>query len=327
MAELNLLQAINRALDEEMERDHRVVVLGEDVGRRGGVFRVTEGLLARHGEERVIDTPLAEVGIAGVAYGMAVYGLRPVAEFQFADYIHPAWDQIMNEAANLRYRSNGAYGCPVVFRAPYGGGIQGGLYHSQSVEGFFTHVPGLKVVIPSTPADAKGLLTAAIRDPDPVAFFEPKKGYRLIKGDVPDGEHVVPLGKAAVRREGSDVSVFAYGMMAHYALQAVDEVAGEGISAELVDLRTLTPGDKESILASVRKTGKALVVHEDNLTCGYGAEVAAIIADAAFEWLDGPVRRLCAQDVPGVPLAHALQDFYMPSPEKFAEAIRELVAY
>ncbi|HBY94109.1 MAG: alpha-ketoacid dehydrogenase subunit beta [Ardenticatenaceae bacterium] len=327
MAELSLLQAINRTLDEEMERDHRVVVLGEDVGRRGGVFRVTEGLLAKYGEERVIDTPLAEVGIAGVAYGMAAYGLRPVAEFQFADYIHPAWDQIINEAATLRYRSNGAYGCPVVFRAPYGGGIQGGLYHSQSVEGFFAHAPGLKVVIPSTPADARGLLTAAIRDPDPVVFFEPKKGYRLIKGEVPEGEHVVPLGKATVRREGRDLSVFAYGMMAHYALQAVEEVARDGILAELVDLRTLTPVDRETILTSVKKTGKALVVHEDNLTGGYGAEIAAIIADEAFEWLDGPVRRLCGPDVPGVPYARPMQDFFMPSPQKIAAAIRDLAAY
>lgn len=327
MAELTLLQAIKQALDKEMERDPRVIVLGEDVGRRGGVFRVTEGLLAKYGEERVIDTPLAELGIAGVAYGMAVYGLRPVAEFQFADYIHPAWDQIVNEAATLRYRSNGAYGCPVVFRAPYGGGIQGGLYHSQSVEGFFAHQPGLKVVIPSTPADAKGLLTAAIRDPDPVVFFEPKKGYRLIKGEVPEGEHVVPLGQAMVRHEGRDLSVFAYGMMAHYALQAVEQVAREGISAELVDLRTLTPVDKEAILASVKKTGKALVVHEDNLTGGYGAEVAAIIADEAFEWLDGPVRRLCGPDVPGVPYARSMQDFFMPNPEKIAAAIRDLAGY
>lgn len=327
MAELSLLQAIHHALDEEMARDPRVVVLGEDVGKRGGVFRVTQGLLEKYGEERVIDTPLAELGIAGVAYGMAVYGLRPVAEFQFADYIHPAWDQIVNESATLRYRSNGAYGCPVVFRAPYGGGIQGGLYHSQSVEGFFAHQPGLKVVIPSTPADAKGLLTAAIRDPDPVVFFEPKKGYRLIKGEVPEGEHLVPLGKAAVRREGHDLSVFAYGMMAHYTLQAVEQVAKEGISAELVDLRTLTPVDKETILASVKKTSKALVVHEDNLTGGYGAEVAAIIADEAFEWLDGPVRRLCGPDVPGVPYARPMQDFFMPNPEKIAAAIRELAAY
>lgn len=327
MAELSLLKAINQALDEEMTRDPRVVVLGEDVGRRGGVFRVTEGLLAKYGEERVIDTPLAEVGIAGVAYGMAVYGLRPVAEFQFADYIHPAWDQIINEAATLRYRSNGAYGCPIVFRAPYGGGIQGGLYHSQSVEGFFAHAPGLKVVIPSTAADAKGLLISAIRDPDPVVFLEPKKGYRLIKGEVPDGEYLVPLGKSAVRREGRDISVFAYGMMAHYAQRAVETVAAEGIAAELIDLRTLTPVDRETILASVKKTGKALVIHEDNITGGYAAEIAAIIADEAFEWLDGPVRRLCGPDVPGVPYARPMQDFFMPDPEKIAAAIRDLVAY
>jgi 2-oxoisovalerate dehydrogenase E1 component beta subunit len=327
VAELSLLKAINQALDEEMTRDPRVVVLGEDVGRRGGVFRVTEGLLAKYGEERVIDTPLAEVGIAGVAYGMAVYGLRPVAEFQFADYIHPAWDQIINEAATLRYRSNGAYGCPIVFRAPYGGGIQGGLYHSQSVEGFFAHAPGLKVVIPSTAADAKGLLISAIRDPDPVVFLEPKKGYRLIKGEVPDGEYLVPLGKSAVRREGRDISVFAYGMMAHYAQRAVETVAAEGIAAELIDLRTLTPVDRETILASVKKTGKALVIHEDNITGGYAAEIAAIIADEAFEWLDGPVRRLCGPDVPGVPYARPMQDFFMPDPEKIAAAIRDLVAY
>ncbi len=263
----------------------------------------------------------------GVGIGAALYGMHPICEIQFADFIYPAMNQIVSEAAKMYYRSNGDWSVPMVIRAPYGGGIGGGLYHSQSLEAFFTHVPGLKVVIPSNPADAKGLLKSAVRDPNPVLFFEPKKGYRLIRGEVPDGEYTVPIGPARVSREGRDLSVFAYGMMHYYALEAARTVAGEGIDAEVIDLRTLYPVDRESILASVRKTGKALVVYEDNLTGGYGAEVAATIAESAFESLDAPVRRLAGPDVPAVPFAHNMQDWFMINPDKIAEAMRNLARY
>jgi len=327
MAEMTLIDAIRQGLDEELARDDRVFITGEDVGKRGGVFRATQGLFDKYGPERVIDSPLAELSIVGIGIGAALYGLRPVCEIQFADFIHPAFNQIVNEAAKMYYRSNGEWTVPLVIRAPYGGGISGGLYHSQSVESFFAHVPGLKVVIPSTPADAKGLLKSAVRDPNPVVFFEPKKGYRLIKGQVPEGEYTVPIGPAQVSRAGHDLSVFAYGMMHYYCLQAAEKLAAEGVDAEVVDLRTLYPVDKSAILTSVRKTGKALVVYEDNLTLGYGAEVAAIIADEAFTSLDAPVKRLAAPDVPGVPFSHPMQDWFMPNPEKIAGAMRELAAY
>jgi len=327
MAEMTLIDAVRQGLDEELARDDRVFITGEDVGKRGGVFRATQGLFDKYGPERVIDSPLAELSIVGIGIGAALYGLRPVCEIQFADFIYPAFNQIVSEAAKMYYRTNGAWTVPLVIRAPYGGGISGGLYHSQSVEAFFAHVPGLKVVIPSNPADAKGLLKSAVRDPNPVLFFEPKKGYRLIKGEVPEGEYTVPIGPAQVTRAGRDLSVFAYGMMHYYCLQAAEKLAGEGVDVEVVDLRTLYPVDKPAILASVRKTGKALVVYEDNLTMGYGAEVAAIIADEAFTSLDGPVKRLAAPDVPGVPFSHPMQDWYMPNPEKIAAAMRELAAY
>ncbi len=328
MAELRYVDALNRAHHEEMARDERVVVLGEDVGRKGGVFGVTAGLYEKFGEERVIDSPLAESSIAGVAIGMAANGLLPIAEFQFADFIHPAFNQIVNEAARFYYRSDGQWSVPLVIRAPYGGGIGGGLYHSQSVEAFFAHVPGLKVVVPSNPYDAKGLLKSAVRDPNPVLFFERKKGYRLIRGEVPEGEYTVPIGPAQVTRPGSDLTVYAYGMMHFYALQAAEMVAAQdGIQAEVVDIRTLAPLDKQTVLESFKKTGKALIVYEDNRFLGYGAEIAAILADEAFEWMDGPIRRLAGPDVPGVPFSHSMQDFFMPSVEKIAEAIRELAAY
>ena len=327
MAEMTLIDAIRQGLDEEMARDDRVFITGEDVGKRGGVFRATQGLFDKYGPDRVIDLPLAELSIVGVGIGAALYGLRPVCEIQFADFIHPAFNQIVNEAAKMYYRSNGEWTVPLVIRAPYGGGISGGLYHSQSVEAFFAHVPGLKVVIPSSPADAKGLLKSAVRDPSPVVFFEPKKGYRLIKGQVPDGEYTVPIGPAQVSRDGSDLSVFAYGMMHYYCLQAAEKLAAEGVQVEVVDLRTLYPVDKAAILTSVHKTGKALVVYEDNLTMGYGAEVAAIIADEAFTSLDAPVKRLAAPDVPAVPFSHPMQDWFMLNPEKIAGAMRELAAY
>lgn len=327
MAEMTMIEAIRQAMDEELARDERVFVMGEDVGVRGGVFRATVGLYDKYGEARVLDTPLAELSIVGVGIGAALYGMRPICEIQFADFIYPAFNQIVSEAAKMCYRTNGEWTVPMVIRAPYGGGIGGGLYHSQSVEAFFTHVPGLKVVIPSNPYDAKGLLKSAVRDPNPVMFFEPKKGYRLIRGEVPDGEFTVPIGPANVTREGNDLTVFAYGMMHYYALQAAEKVAAEGIDAEVVDLRTLYPVDKATVLESVKKTGKALVVHEDNLTGGYGAEIAAILAEEAFTDLDAPVRRLAGPDVPAVPFSHPLQDWFMVNPEKIAQAMRDLAKY
>ncbi len=329
MAEITLIEGVRQGMDEELARDDRVFLVGEDVGPRGGVFRATQGLFEKYGPERVIDSPLAELSIVGVGIGAALYGMRPICEIQFADFIHPAFNQIVNEAAKLCYRSNGEWTAPMVIRAPYCGGIGGGLYHSQSVEAFFAHVPGLKVVIPSNPHDAKGLLKSAVRDPNPVLFFEPKKGYRLIRGEVPEDEPdlTVPIGPANISRSGSDISVFAYGMMHHYCLAAAETVAEEGIDVELVDLRTLYPVDRETILESVRKTGKALIVYEDNLTGGYGAEIAALIAEAAFTHLDGPIRRLAGPDVPAMPYSHPLQDWFMLNPEKIAAAIRDLVAY
>jgi 2-oxoisovalerate dehydrogenase E1 component beta subunit len=328
MTEITLIEGLRQAMDEELERDERVFIVGEDVGPRGGVFRTTQGLFEKFGKERVMDSPLAELSIVGVGVGAALYGMRPICEIQFADFIHPAFNQIVNEAAKMCYRSNGEWIVPMVIRAPYGGGIGGGLYHSQSVEAFFAHVPGLKVVIPSTPYDAKGLLKSAVRDENPVVFFEPKKGYRLIRGDVPEDEEIlVPLGRAKVTRPGTDVSVFAYGMMHHYCKEAAESLASEGIDAEIVDLRTLLPLDKETVLESVRRTSKALVVYEDNLTGGYGAEVAALIADEGFMDLDAPVRRLGGPDVPAMPYSHPLQDWFMPNPEKIAGAIRDLAAF
>jgi len=327
MPEMTLIDAVRMAMDEELARDPNVIIIGEDVGVRGGVFRATMGLHEKYGSDRVIDSPLAEASIVGVGIGAALYGMRPICEIQFADFIHPAFNQIINEAAKMYYRSNGDWTVPMVIRTPYGGGIGGGLYHSQSLEAFFTHTPGLKVVVPSTPYDAKGLLKSAVRDPNPVMFFEPKKGYRLIKGEVPDEEYLVPLGKANVTREGTDVSVFAYGMMHYYTMQAAEKLAQEGISAEVIDLRTLYPVDRDAILASVEKTGKALVVYEDNLTGGYGAEIAALIGEHAFTSLDAPVRRLAGPDVPAVPFSHPMQDWFMLNPGQIAAAIRDLTGF
>jgi 2-oxoisovalerate dehydrogenase E1 component beta subunit len=328
MPEMTLIDAIRQAMDEELARDKRVFITGEDVGPRGGVFRATVGLYDKYGPERVIDSPLAELSIVAVGIGAALAGMRPICEIQFADFIHPAFNQIVNEAARYYYRSNGDWNVPMVIRAPYGGGIGGGLYHSQSVEAFFAHVPGLKVIIPSNPYDAKGLLKSAVRDPNPVLFFEPKKGYRLIRGDVPEDDYTVPIGTARITRQGSDLTVYAYGMMHFYTLQAADKVAAEdGIQAEVVDIRTLAPLDRITVLESFKKTGKALIVHEDNRFMGYGAEIAALLSDEGFEYMDGPVRRLTGPDVPGVPFSHTLQDFFMPSVDKIAVAIRELAAY
>ncbi|MFW5696886.1 MAG: alpha-ketoacid dehydrogenase subunit beta, partial [Phototrophicaceae bacterium] len=302
MAQMTLIQAVIQAMDEELARDPRVFITGEDVGPRGGVFRATKGLFEKYGPERVIDSPLAELSIVAIGIGAALDDLRPICEIQFADFIHPAFNQIVSEAARFYYRSNGEWNVPMVIRAPYGGGVGGALYHSQSVEAFYAHVPGLKVVIPATPHDAKGLLKSAVRDPNPVLFFEPKKGYRSIKGEVPDEEYTVPIGPARIAREGRDLSIYAYGMMAHYCTIAANRVArGDGIDAEVVDLRTLAPVDKTAILDSFKKTGKALIVYEDNYTLGYGAEIAAILSDEGFEYMDGPIRRLAGPDVPGMP--------------------------
>ncbi len=327
MAVKTLIEGVREAMGEEMERDARVWILGEDVGRKGGVFLATEGLYDRFGEARVLDTPLAESSIIGVAIGAAMNGTIPIAEIQFADFIHPAFDQIVSEAARIRYRSNGDFSCPIVIRAPYGGGVHGGLYHSQSVEAFYAHVPGLKVVIPSTPEDAKGLLKSAVRDPDPVMFFEHKKTYRLIKGEIPEGDYLTPIGKAVIRRPGTNLSVFAWGLMVHHSMQAAEIVAGEGIDVEVIDLRTLKPLDKDAVLASVEKTARALIVYEDNLTGGFGAEVAAIIADEGFGYLDAPVLRVAGPDVPAMPFNKPQEDFFLPSPERIADGMRRLASY
>lgn len=328
MTQMTLIQAVTQAMDEELARDPRVFITGEDVGPRGGVFRATKGLFEKYGPERVVDSPLAELSIVAIGIGAALDDLRPICEIQFADFIHPAFNQIVSEAARFYYRSKGEWNVPMVIRAPYGGGVGGALYHSQSVEAFFAHVPGLKVVVPATPHDAKGLLKSAVRDPNPVLYFEPKKGYRSIKGEVPDEEYTVPIGPARIAREGRDLSVYAYGMMAHYCTMAANRVArSDGIDAEVVDLRTLAPVDKAAILDSFKKTGKALIVYEDNYTLGYGAEIAAILSDEGFEYMDGPIRRLAGPDVPSVPYSHPMQEFFMPNPDKIAQAIRELAAY
>ncbi len=321
------IEAIHDGLSAEMAADDRVFVLGEDVGVRGGVFRVTSGLFEQFGEARVVDTPLAESAIVGVAIGAAAVGMRPVAEIQFADFILPAMNQIVSEAAKMRYRSNGDWSCPLVVRAPYGGGIHGALYHSQSVEALFAHVPGLKIATPATPADAKGMLRAAIRDPDPVLFFEHKKLYRLLKEDVPDEDYIVPLGKAAVRRQGDDITVISYGYVLHLVLEAADRLASEGITTEVLDLRTLRPLDEEAILSAARKTGKVLIVHEDNKVAGVGAEVSAMIAEKALFDLDAPIARLAGPEVPAMPFAPPLERAYLLDVEKVTNAMRELARF
>ena len=324
--DMNMVQAIRDALTQEMERDERVMVLGEDVGPKGGVFLVTDGLYARFGEERVIDTPIAESSIAGIALGLALAGKRPVAEMQFTDFAHMAFNQVTNEIAKFRYRTDGDWGAPMVIRAPMGGHSHGALYHSQSIEARFA-TPGLKIVIPSTPREAKGLLIAAVRDPDPVLFFEHKRLYRMFKEPVPRDEYLIPLQKARVVREGDDLSVLCYGLMVHYALDAARNLEREGSSVEVVDLRTVYPLDREAILASARKTGKCLVVYEDNFSVSVGSEVAALIADEAWRWLDAPVKRLGGLDVPAMPYAQPMEDFFMPDPEKITAALLELAAF
>ena len=326
--EVNLITAVNRALHEVMEAYPDTVVFGEDVaGDKGGVFKATLGLTEKYGRDRCFNTPLAESVIIGAAIGMAAAGRRPIPEIQFADYIHPAFDQIVSEAARVHYRSDGRWTCPITIRTPFGAGIHGALYHSQSIEAFYAHVPGLKVVVPSTPADVKGLLFAAVDDPDPVLFLEPKKLYRLGKGPYPAGEHVVPLGKAAIRTAGTDLTILTYGAMAHFALEAEAMLRQEGISAEVIDLRSLKPLDWPTIEASVQKTSRVLIVHEDNEFVGYGAELAAQIADKAFMWLDAPIKRYALGDVPAMPFAQSLEDMLYPNPAGIAERARELMAF
>ena len=293
MPEKSVIEAVREAIFEEMERDPDVFIIGEDVGNRGGVFLASQGLIDRFGEERVIDAPLAEASIVGIALGASYKGLRPIAEIQFSDFIWPAANQLIGEAARVHYGTDGAVNAPMVVRVPYGGGIRGGLFHSQNVESYFFHTPGLKVIAPCTPYDVKGLLKSSIRDNNPVVFFEHKKTYRLVRGEVPDGDYTLPIGKADVKLEGNHISVISYGLTLHYCLEAANAVKAEGISAEVVDLRSLRPLDTETILESVRKTGRALIVHEDNITGGVGAEVAAVLAQDAFEYLDAPVTRLC----------------------------------
>jgi 2-oxoisovalerate dehydrogenase E1 component beta subunit len=321
---MNMVQALNDALRLEMRRDDRVVLLGEDVGKVGGVFRVTQGLWDEFGDERVIDTPLSEGGIVGTAIGMALFGLLPVPEIQFADFIYPAYDQIVSELAKLRWRSGGEYPAKLVVRAPVGGGIRGGLYHSQSPESLFIHVAGLKVVCPSNPHDAKGLLLASIRDPDPVLFFEPKRVYRAAKGDVPEGDYTVPLGKAAVVREGEHVTVLAWGAMLYEAIAAADEAARQGVLAEILDLRTLWPVDIDAIVASVTKTGRVVVVHEAPKTCGFGAELVALVNEKAFLHLEAPPARVCGFDTP---FPYTLEADYLPLAHRILPAILETAAF
>ena len=321
MTVLNVVQAVNHALREEMTRNDKVVVLGEDVGVNGGVFRATEGLYQEFGPNRVIDTPLAESGIIGVSIGMALYGLRPVPEIQFMDFIYPAFDQIQSELAKFRYRSGGQYTTPVVIRTPYGGGIRGSHYHSQSTEAFFAHTPGLKVVIPATPYDAKGLLTSAMRDPDPVLFLEPKKIYRTVRGEIPNEEYVVPIGKANIAREGNDVVVFAYGAMLHVALEAAELAATKNINVEVVDIRTIVPFDIETIINSVKKTGRVVILHEACKTCGFGAEIAAQIAERCILSLKAPILRVTGFDVP---FPYVLEDEYMPNAPRVLAAIEKV---
>ena len=327
VAEQSVIEAIRDAMREEMRRDESVFVMGEDIGARGGVFLATEGFVEEFGEARVIDTPLAESSIAGIALGAAMHGMRPIAEIEFADFIWPTINQMVGEAARARYGTNGKLSVPMVLRAPQGGGIRGALYHSQSVEAFFAHTPGLKVVTPATPYDAKGLLKSAIRSDDPVVFLEHKRTYRLVRGEVPEDDYTVPIGQADVKLDGEDMSVVTYGLMVHHCIEAARELAQEGISAEVVDLRTVRPIDRETVLASVQKTGKALIVHEDTKAGGVGAEVAGIIAEDAFEYLDGPVTRLAGPEVPAMPFAPPMEAAFMLNTEKIADAMRKLAAY
>jgi pyruvate dehydrogenase E1 component beta subunit len=323
-AQKTIVQAINSALRDEMKKNGEVVILGEDVGKNGGVFRATEGLYSEFGPTRVMDTPLNESGVIGVSIGLALYGMRPVAEIEFLDFIYPAFDQIVSELAKIRYRSGGEYTAPVVVRAPYGGGIKGGPYHSQSAESFFTHIPGLKVVVPSNPYDAKGLLTSAMRDEDPVIFLEPKRLYRSFRGEVPDAEYTVPIGKAQVARTGSDVSVFTYGSMVPTVLEAASKASEEGVDVEVVDLRTLIPLDVDAVLSSAKKTGRAVVVYEAPKIMGYGAEISALLAEEALDYLKAPVVRVGGF---GIPFPYVHENLYMPTVPRVLKAIQKVAQH
>lgn len=325
MALTTVIDAVTLALDEAMGADDRVFLLGEDV-EAGGVFRATEGLHAKYGE-RVIDSPLAESSIIGLSIGAAHYGLRPVAEIQFADFIHAGFDQLCSEASRWCYRTRGDAFLPMVVRTPWGGGVHGGQHHSQSIEAYYAHMPGIKVVAPSFPADYRSLLHAAIADPNPVLFLEHKRTYRLIKQDLDGAEAETRIGKARVTRKGDDLTIFAYGLMLHESLAAAESLSMDDIECTVVDLLTLNPLDRETILEAARATGKVLIVHEDTLTGGLGGEIAAIIAEHAFEYLDAPIRRVAGPDVPAMPFHHAMEDFFMPNREKIAAAARELAAY
>ena len=327
MAVKTVIEAVREGIREEMQRDPAVFVLGEDVGRRGGVFLATQELIDEFGPSRVMDTPLAEASIMGIALGAAFRGLRPIPEVQFSDFVWPTVNQLIGEASRVCYGTNGMVQVPLVVRIPYGGGIRGGLFHSQNVEAHFSHVPGLKVVAPATPYDAKGLLKSSIRDNNPVVFLEHKKTYRLVRGEVPEEEYTLPIGAADVKRPGRDVTVVSYGLTLHYCLEAAEQASAAGVDVEVVDLRTLRPLDKDTVLESVRKTGKLLIVHEDNVTGGVGAEVAALVAAQAFEHLDGPITRLCGPDVPTMPFAQTLEEAYMPDTEKVVQALRQLASY
>jgi 2-oxoisovalerate dehydrogenase E1 component beta subunit len=324
---MNNVEAVRHTLYEALKNDERTLVLGEDVGARGNVFLITKGFIEEFGAERVIDTPLAEASIVGVAIGMAMEGLRPIAEIQFADFIYPAFNQIVGEAAKTRYRSNGDYTCPLVIRTPYGGGVRGALSHSVSIEALFYHVPGLKIVAPSFPSDIKGLLNAAIDDPDPVLFLEHKKTYRLVKGDVPSGHYTIPIGLADVKHPGDSLTVVSYGLYVHQAIEAAKRLADEGLSVEVIDLRSIRPMDRTTILASVRKTRKLLIVHEDNKFGGIGAEISAMVAEEALFDLDAPIRRLCGPDVPAMGYALPLEEEFMVSTDEMAETMREMVRF
>jgi pyruvate dehydrogenase E1 component beta subunit len=325
MAKLNMVEAINLGLREEMERDGGVVILGEDVGKEGGVFRVTDGLQQRFGPDRVIDTPLAELGIVAVAFGMAVYGLRPVAEIQFEGFIFPCLDQIYNHIGRIRNRSRGRFTCPLVIRSPIGGGIHAPEHHSDSPEAILAHIPGIKVVIPSTPSEAKGLLLSSIRDPDPVVFFEPKRIYRAIREEVPEGDNAIPLGKARIAREGKDVTVVTWGAMVREALTAVEQLKEGQIDSEVIDLRTISPIDSEMIVASIRKTGRGVIVHEAPKTCGVGAEIIALINEKALLSLQAPIERVTGFDIP-VPLPKS-EHYHLPNPKRIIMAIKKVMSY
>lgn len=324
MVPLTYLEAIREAMEQEMSRDRRVFILGEDVGAYGGAFRATQGFLEKFGPERVIDTPISETGLIGAAIGASLFGMRPIAELQFIDFIACGFNQIVNYAAKSRYRWGG--GVPMVIRGPAGAGVHGGPFHSQSPEAYFMNVPGLKIVVPATPKDAKGLMLAAIRDPDPVIFLEHKILYRRLKEEVPEGDYETPIGEARLAREGDDVSIITYGAMVHASLEAADVMAREGLSVEILDLRTLLPMDRPRILETVKKTGRALIVHEATKTGGPGGEVAALIAEHAFVHLDAPIVRLAAPDTP-VPYSPPLEEFFLPNAAKIADALRALAEY